>query len=658
MTNKFSYKSMCWKFGTTSFRTKNFNKTIEEQLKLLDEFWRLPENKKLSWTANNELQAKYYDFMLEKNFLFGNANNKSKDAREKTSGLVDIGLIDEERKLSAVGKLLLKFSKENDFNSDNELQLPRDSYLYLKQLLKTSYSLNGNTIRPFIILLAAIVEFKYLTYEEFTYLLPLCIGQNEYKLITDGIKKLRDGKCGIDEIIIDHFMEMKNYQAALAYFLANDVSIDVICDVAINRKSRNYDVPYYDLYKALYAVFLNHDDAKIYSLREVTGKLATGAWWREYLFDTANKKAIKKEPRKHLKATVFDDIADEISFKKVFFEYMHLFKAKATLADYADLNRRYAKTADVLLFEDNEVKLDIVPHYFFSSVMSQLKKIAFSVETRLGDNIALSEISPCLVVDEKIIIAAINKEIGISVTNLEDAKGILENNRYKRFERLIDTVFTDENIMSLLEMFASRNDREIQKFINAEADIPTIFEYVLGILWYKISERKGKILDYMKLSLDADLLPKTHAAGGEADIVYEYQATSDYPKHTLLLEATLSESTTQRHMEMEPVSRHLGQHLVTSDNKNDYCVFITNKLNINVIADFRGRKNTVYYDDKNDENFVEGMKIIPLEINELKKIIQSKLTYGKLYTIFSTAYKSNLLPREWYSKMISDAIKI
>ena len=51
-----------------------FTKTIEEQLKLLDEFWRLPENKKLSWTANNELQARYYDFMLEKKFLLGNAN--------------------------------------------------------------------------------------------------------------------------------------------------------------------------------------------------------------------------------------------------------------------------------------------------------------------------------------------------------------------------------------------------------------------------------------------------------------------------------------------------------------------------------------------------------------------------------------------------------
>jgi hypothetical protein len=45
---------------------------------------------------------------------------------------------------------------------------------------------------------------------------------------------------------------------------------------------------------------------------------------------------------------------------------------------------------------------------------------------------------------------------------------------------------------------------------------------VLGILWYKANESREKILYYMKLSLDADLLPKTHAAGGGADIVYEY----------------------------------------------------------------------------------------------------------------------------------------
>ena len=59
--------------------------------------------------------------------------------------------------------------------------------------------------------------------------------------------------------------------------------------------------------------------------------------------------------------------------------------------------------------------------------------------------------------------------------------------------------------------------------------------------------------NYIKLLFDVALLPKTHAAGGEADIVYEYPKSVVYPAHSLLLEATLSDRTNQRRMEMEPV---------------------------------------------------------------------------------------------------------
>ena len=49
------YKSFCWSFGTTSFRTKNFNRTIELQLSLLNEFWNLENNKNADWSSNNIL---------------------------------------------------------------------------------------------------------------------------------------------------------------------------------------------------------------------------------------------------------------------------------------------------------------------------------------------------------------------------------------------------------------------------------------------------------------------------------------------------------------------------------------------------------------------------------------------------------------------------
>ena len=72
-------------------------------------------------------------------------------------------------------------------------------------------------------------------------------------------------------------------------------------------------------------------------------------------------------------------------------------------------------------------------------------------------------------------------------------------------------------------------------------------------------------------------------------------------------------------MEMEPVSRHLGRHLIRTGNLDSYCVFATNYLDINVIADFRGRKSMPFYDTQDYSKSVNGMKIIPLQTSELKE---------------------------------------
>lgn len=650
------YKSFCWSLGTTSFRTKNFNKTIEEQLSLLNEFWILRENQNIIWSGNNELQARYYDFMKQKGFVEGNAKNKPKDAREKTSGLVDIGLIDENRKLSDAGKALLHISSENDFSSDNQFQIAKDSFIYLKQLLKTSYTVEGQTVRPFLVLLYLLSKVDYLTLDEYTYLLPLCVGANETDEIIEGIKKLRTNSTTIDNIIINRLMNMNNYNTALDYFIENDVTESLICEIGLNRKSRQYDKPYFKLYEALYRVFVEDDIDSLPSVYSATKDIKIGKWWRSYLFDTTSETAIGKFPSDHLKVTLFNGITGEIEFKKAFFKTMHLFKAKATLSDYLDLNRRYIKTTDIVLFEDDTVKLDVVPQYFFKSVMDQLYSDIFVKSELLYENCSIESISACLVVSDDTIIDGINEELGLSVTTIEAAREALEDNRYQRLQHLIDTKFTDENLLSLLDYFEDRNDTEIRNMVTDNADVPTIFEYVLGILWYKASERQGKILDYMKLSLDADLLPKTHAAGGEADIVYEYCATEAYPEHTLLLEATLADSTNQRRMEMEPVSRHLGRHLIRTGNLNSYCVFATNYLDINVIADFRGRKSMPFYDTQDYSKSVNGMKIIPLQTSELKKIVTNGKTYKELYPMFEEAFNSTLPPHEWYNRCIQTSI--
>lgn len=663
MPNEIAYRSFCWSLGTTSFRTKEFNLTIERQLSLLDEFWAQPENAREAWAGNGLLQGRYYHFLQSRGFVEGNAPRPAKDAREKTSGLVNLGLIHKEsRHLTAVGSALLEISRARDFSADSFLQIPKDSYLYLKQLLKVEAKPEkGNDwlARPFLVLLHLLKIFGALSLEEFTYLVPLCTDANSTQCVIDGIARLRAGDPDVtlDDIILRRLMMMDNYQAARQLLLDRPVDEDLIATIGINRKSRRYDRHYFPLYQALRAAYWQGDQTALIDVFSAIKDINIGVWWRKYIFDTSSAAAIRQNPTEHLRPTRFDSVASESEFKAAFFETMHLLKAKATLKDYYDLNRRYIKLSDAVLFADGQVKLDIVPRHFFGAVDDDLYALAYTSAPNLFENCPLEEISPCLATDETELLLNINAELGTRAATVGELRQVLEDNRYERLARMMDEKFTDDKLLQLLDAFETRNDGEIQSMVTDNADIPTIFEYVLGILWYKVSECQGRILDYMKLSLDADLLPVSHAVGGEADIVYEYQETEAYPEHCLLLEATLADGTNQRRMEMEPVSRHLGQHILRNLNENTYCIFVTTYLDLNVLSDFCSRRNSWFYEPAAYEHWDEarripGMRIIPLRTEELKKLLRSHMTYAELYPRITVGYVPPQPPHLWYQRII------
>ena len=62
---------------------------------------------------------------------------------------------------------------------------------------------------------------------------------------------------------------------------------------------------------------------------------------------------------------------------------MHLFKVKANLSDYFDLNRRYFGTTDTVLFKDNRVELSPIPKCFFDLCAENLEEIAFTTSPLL-----------------------------------------------------------------------------------------------------------------------------------------------------------------------------------------------------------------------------------------------------------------------------------
>lgn len=652
-----AFKSFYYSLGTTSFRMQNFNQKIEQQLDLLDQFWQKPEYANKKWESNEPIQEAYYNFIKASGFLKeGDAPRKAKDARQKTSGMRDIGLIDDNRRLTPVGRKLLEIAKSGNFTSDNFLQIPKDSFVYFQQLLKTYITIDKDTgVRPFVLLARLLKKFNYLSKEEFMYLFPLCISEQTTSFIENKLSEFRGKDVNVGEIVTEIFMQQQNYKEALDYFIAeNTVTEETFCKVGLNRKSKDYDRAYLPLYNAIKNTYFNDDksDKAILALYEASDIGNVKTHWRKFLFKTSSSASIKKSPKEQLQFTnMFSNPEDEKAFKTVFFKTMHLVKIERTLEDYFDLNRRYLKISDTLLFADEQVKFDVIPKYYFSLLPEEFYNLAFEKSDKLSDLQSLEEISSLLKLDEAKLLKVINKDNKTSFSQIGDIKQFVADERTERFNKLIDEKFSDAQLIYILQLISKRADKEIQELVTDDADIPTIFEYILGIAWYKISERKGNILSFMNLSLEADLLPKTHAGGGEADLVFLYEAENGYPKHSLLIEATLADSTNQRRMEMEPVSRHLGEYMLSHRGLDSYCVFITNFLHMNVISDFRNRRKMEYYGGKNGDEVINGMMITPLENELLVILLKNKITYSKLYKLFHEIQESSLAPKEWYEEL-------
>ncbi len=653
-----SFKGYCWAVGTTSYRTEHFNQNIERQLDMMSRFRALPENRGLSWTGNSALQTAYYNYLKAGGLVKGDAPRPDKDARQKTSGLKDIGLMDEERNVTPAGRALLSVAQEGDFSPDNLLELPRDSFIFLKQMLKASTEVDGKRVRPFVVFLCLVSRLGYLSYEEFTYLLPLCVDRETTRAIGEEIQRAREGRTGTDNILLSVLMKKDNYRAALKLFLEEPVTEELICAVGINRKSKSYDKPYYAIYTALKQAVFEGDPSAPARLFKAVGRLTNpkvGAAWRKLLFHTSSEAAVKGRGRKAMKDSVFFDCENESAFKEAFFMAMHRIKAKATLADYFDLNRRYFKVTDAVLFEDGRVELDILPRCFFEAAAGELEELAFCPCPFLEEDRPLEEIAPCLGIKAERLYALLSRRLGEQVENGTAARAVLKHKRYSRFRKMVESRFTPKALCELFCLFEERRDGEIHRLVTDNADIPTIYEYVTAIAWYRISGLKGDVLEFMNLSLEADLLPRSHAAGGEADIVWRYEAGPDYPAHTLLIEATLSDGSGQRRMEMEPVSRHLGERLLTQGGPC-FCVFTSTNLNYNVISDFRLRRDMVYYSQDGSRK-VRGLDIFPLYTEQISDLLEQGTDYGRLYGLLWEAKEGAEEPKEWFERRIRQGIK-
>lgn len=638
-----SFQSYCWVLGTTSFRVAQMNLRIEEQLLHLRQFSRniTEDGGAWQWKGNNALQALFYNYLKESGALTGDAPRPDKDARQKTSGLPTLGFTDYDRVITDAGNELLRNVEDGIFDTDNYFMVPADSYIYLKQLLKTSLNLRGQEhVRPYFVLAHLLNKFDYLSFEEFEVLLPLIVDEHSLSVVSDNLQRSRLGEISHDDIIYETLITKDNYKAAYKLWMNHPVDENLITTIGMNRKSRSYDKKYLPLYHALHKAFLDRDQStkSLIELYDLLGTATGSQHWKRLIFADATSAAIRKEGTAAFSSTnPFESITNETDLKQLFFRYLHLYKARATLSDYFDLNRRYFKLTDTVLFTDRKVEFDTIPKAFFALVGDKLLKPMFTRSDKLYGSLTLKEISPILDISEQELLRTLSAEFGIELTTLTGAKSVVQDQRYERLHELLDTRFKKEVMLELLDCFSTRDDQRIKELVTDDATPSTIFEYILALIWYEFSGRTGDVLNFMKLSLEADLMPRTHAQGGGADIIFEYPENTAYPRHDMLIEVTLADGTNARRMEMEPVPRHLGTHILETHNDDDYCVFVAPTIDVNVANDFRQRKTSGYWSEEGQN---VSLKIIPVEIQQIRALVAMNSNYDYLYQQFDKAHRS------------------
>lgn len=661
---KYSYTSFIWKFGNTTFRQSSLPLKLELGCRALQNV-RL-KNPTAEW---NSLYSNFMDELNEFDIINFGGTLPDKDSRAISSFIEQLGLCTDKRYLSSVGNKVLELSK-NHKAQKNELNISEFGYLYFLQLLKKSYTLlKKYTINPFIATLVTLIENDSISEEEFKFFVMTTIANEKIPDISKTIKEYRksnDHQQYIYDYIIKLLFSMNNYKRMYQDFVVNNSVPDTeIRCLGINTNGSKYEEPI----EALYLLLRNcNDGLSKPTFVQITDILATigsdrkRLGWKKLLLGESTKQKKQRE--------FFKDLLDKLSktkkrdFREWFLYNWHFIKTEITLKDYFDLNKRVLSATELFSFS-NGVNLNLFSKAYFQDKINDLLDCAAkSPSVNIYDYIPLSELfEGVLVTETSLVYQKLSKLLKTSV-NKDNIDSILNKINNQEFKNVIDTKFSKNTVIQILNniktQYSTNNIKEIKKLakeiqsaVSTDASVPTTFEYITAIAWYYISEKEIQPLNSMNLTLDADFLPKTHASGGQSDLIFEYRNYQKLPDHDFILEVTLNKDSNQRRAEMEPVSRHLGEYKIKHPDREVFCAFLAHNLDKNTEIHFRQQKITPYY---YQGKWAEENMIIPLIIDNVIYALRNNKTYSDLYQLFQEAYFSETPLKEWWKVEIGDKL--
>jgi len=148
-----------------------------------------------------------------------------------------------------------------------------------------------------------------------------------------------------------------------------------------------------------------------------------------------------------------------------------------------------------------------------------------------------------------------------------------------------------------------------------KGEAPAYFEWAIWRAFLAINSIVTPPSGARRFGIDQDMLPTSHAPGGGADLVIEFDDL------VLVIEVTLTQSSRQEAAEGEPVRRHVAQvqEKFLDTDKEVFGLFIAVKIDTNTANTFRIGE---WY-DSNDSKL--DLKIVPLKLLSFQTLLDASI---------------------------------
>lgn len=634
-------------YGDTSFRRKKYLSEYRILLKLLSQHM---ENKQV-WVKNSRVQSDYYAYVIDNTDLFNrNESTQAKMAkrgRTLTNSLVKTGLINEKREISPVGKAWLSMGLKPRDPLEKILDLSEDNLIFLRQWSKVRlYNKNGNHyFVPFIFMLNLLSHYGGIPKKDFLIFIHSISPNLNNQQLNNLIQKYSDvanGKMNFNEFI-DRYLDNQNpvnvVDDVQKLLSSDNIDQDEFNRYFVNGKSTDSAGPIY--LRFVKALINFRSKPTVTKMKELMKQGSLDKIKKAFGFGKHPFKFSKK--REYTLNEFINDNSDNDLINKSLGNIFVVFrnsKRDDLVHEYGDMTYRLTNLAGVISYSNNIVSLPLRPVFekIFTSYNISMSGSENYKDFDLNFGSALYQQSTFLeslkLSDAQIdsVLKSVAQTMGLE--NYQEIAREVEKQNDIRFEKLVRDKFPKTTVLELLQQFVSRKDDLIAKTVTDNAPIADIFEYVLGLAWYYISNKKLNIRSAYNLSLDADFLPLSHAAGYQGDLEFHYE------DRTLMLEATLMDHNNQKRGELEPVIRHTVNLTIENGLRPTQTIFVASELDDNVINIFRATQ-FIELNHSSKRGATSGINIFALSISELIKLMQANINDRKILNTINNAMDSN-----------------